>query len=155
MARVTQQKSARQNGNSNNNRGAQIAKQRNNKKQNVVVENNAPGAKGLNNVVSKSGPKNEPLGKIPSPKRHTHDAHQLSIHTEPPPGYTFIPVGNPQLTTALKDFAKRGNHKIFSVSVSSLHLRVLLLTFGRRHHMLHAMSSPVKFTAWVFISLQQ
>jgi hypothetical protein len=155
MARVTQQKSARQSGKSNNNRGAQVAKQRSNNKQKVVIESTGQGSKGPNNVVSKPASKNGRSRKLPSPKRGTHDTHQLSIHTEPPPGYTFIPVGNPQLTTALKEFAKRGNHKIFSVSVSSLPRKILSLTVYRQHHMLNAMSCRVKSTVQDFISLQQ
>ncbi|KPI36802.1 uncharacterized protein AB675_11876 [Cyphellophora attinorum] len=91
MARVTSQKNARHNGAYGNNRGSQIAKQhhKNNQKQKVVVES----GKG-------------------------QDRNVLSFHTEPPQGYTFIPAGNPQLTAALKEFAKRGNHKIFSVSTT-------------------------------------
>jgi hypothetical protein len=114
MARVTSQKNARHNGAYGNNRGSQIAKQhhKNNQKQKVVVE----GGKGQDrNVVSNSNSETERGHR--RGHAHAHRSRQLSFHTEPPQGYTFIPAGNPQLTAALKEFAKRGNHKIFSVSV--------------------------------------
>jgi hypothetical protein len=114
MARVTQQKSSRHNGPSNSVRGAQVSKQRNSKKQRVVIKNNNTGQNGSGDVVSTSC--KTARGRQPE-WRKTY-GRQLSFHTEPPPGYTFIPAGNPQLTTALKEFAQRGNHKIFSVSVS-------------------------------------
>jgi hypothetical protein len=114
MARVTQQKPFRQNGNANAPRGAQVSKQRNNKKQKVVIKSNQRGQNGSSDVVSAS--QKTARGRRRA-KPHAYD-RQLSFHTEPPPGYTFIPAGNPQLTTALKEFAQRGNHKIFSVSVS-------------------------------------
>jgi hypothetical protein len=122
MARVTQQKSSKQTGPSSA-RGAQISKQRNNnnKKQKVVVKSNAQGHNGSTDVVSVSS--KALLGRKAGRRRA--DAHQLSFHTEPPPGYTFIPAGNPQLTTALKEFAKKGNHKIFSVSVRTKDDRIL------------------------------
>lgn len=44
---------------------------------------------------------------------------QLSFKAEPPTGYTFIPAGNPELTNALKEFARKGNHRIYAVSVSA------------------------------------
>ena len=43
---------------------------------------------------------------------------QLTFKTKPPAGYTFIPAGNPELTNALKEFARQANEKIFAVSVS-------------------------------------
>jgi hypothetical protein len=43
---------------------------------------------------------------------------QLSFTARPPPGYTFIPAGHPELTAAMKEFARKGNHKIYAVSVS-------------------------------------
>ncbi|KAK5091534.1 hypothetical protein LTS08_005295 [Lithohypha guttulata] len=42
----------------------------------------------------------------------------LSFHAEPPPGYTFIPAGNTQLTAAMKAFAKKGGHQIMAVSAT-------------------------------------
>jgi hypothetical protein len=45
---------------------------------------------------------------------------QLSFTAKPPPGYTFIPAGHPELTAALKEFARKGNHQIHAVSVSLL-----------------------------------
>lgn len=123
MARVTQQKPAKQAGpsNSNNkNRSAQVAKQRNTKKQKVVVESNGQGSNKPRNVVSKS---RKMMRKQRTSRKYMQPAHkvrQLTFHTDPPPGYTFIPAGNPQLTTALKEFAKKGNFKIYSVSVSTI-----------------------------------
>ncbi len=43
---------------------------------------------------------------------------QLSFTARPPPGYTFIPAGHPELTSAMKEFARKGNHEIYAVSVS-------------------------------------
>ena len=43
---------------------------------------------------------------------------QLTFKTKPPAGYTFISAGNPELTNALKEFARQANEKIFAVSVS-------------------------------------
>lgn len=128
MARVTQQKGPKHNGGGYaNNRAAQVAKQQRNKKQKVVVENKSNNKDAPRNVVSK--PAKTVRGHGPQHPR-AHPRHQLSFHTEPPPGYTFIPAGNPQLTAALKDFAKRGNHKIYSVSVCCC-TRVHL--FANRH----------------------
>ena len=45
-------------------------------------------------------------------------ALQLSFTATPPAGYTFIPAGHPELTAALKEFARKGNHQIYAVSVS-------------------------------------
>ena len=47
-------------------------------------------------------------------------AVQLSFTVKPPPGYTFIPAGHPELTAALKEFARKGNHQIYAVSVGFL-----------------------------------
>lgn len=121
MARVTSQKNARQNGGSGNNRGSQIAKQQHKttQKQKVILENNQGKGKG-HNVVSSS--KHLTAQGSPSGNAPAHRSRQLSFHTEPPPGYTFIPAGNSQLTAALKEYAKRGNHKIYSVSVCQFQL---------------------------------
>lgn len=150
MARVTQQKSSRQNGNSNSNsvRGAQVSKQRNNKKQKVVIKGNQQGQNGSSDVVSVS---HKTVRGRRTAERHAY-GRQLSFHTEPPPGYTFIPAGNPQLTTALKEFAQRGNHKIYSVSVSGLNLDLtpLLSNHHRLRLMPLAMSYRVKSIVSVF-----
>lgn len=116
MARVTQQKPGRATATSSSTRGAQVSKQRNNKKQKVVFQSNGPDQGEASNVVSTSSKsvKRRRKGKPPAHPK------QLSFHTEPPPGYTYIPAGNPQLTNALKEFAKKGNHKIYSVSVNPL-----------------------------------
>ena len=42
---------------------------------------------------------------------------QLFFETKPPPGYTFIPAGNPQLTNALKELADKEGAKPLAVSV--------------------------------------
>jgi hypothetical protein len=42
---------------------------------------------------------------------------KLSFTARPPPGYTFIPAGHPELTAAMKEFARKGNHQIYAVSV--------------------------------------
>ena len=46
------------------------------------------------------------------------DTSKVAFTEQPPPGYTFIAAGNPELTNALKEFASRGDHKIFVVTVS-------------------------------------
>ena len=150
MARVTHQKSAKQNGASGSTRGGQIAKQRNNKKQKVVVQSSAQGQNGPSSVVSKT--KLAARGHIKDkPRAHPR---QLSFHTEPPPGYTFIPAGNPQLTNALKEFAKKENHKIFSVSVSDVPAPFpSFANVNRPHLMPPAMNSLAKSTVLAFISL--
>ena len=118
MARVNTQKNARQNGGPGNNRGSQVAKQhqqRANKNQKVVLEKNNQGKGSDRNVVSKRIQPAARGRRVPG--RAAHRYSQLSFQADPPPGYTFIPAGNPQLTRALKEFAQRGNYKIFSVSV--------------------------------------
>ncbi|KAL2044556.1 hypothetical protein ABVK25_012384 [Lepraria finkii] len=89
MARVTQQKPARRNAAAGSTRGAQTAKNR--RTQKVVLESDSQGNK-LRSVIS--------------------------FRAEPPPGYTFITAGNPQLTNALKDFARKDNRKIHQVSTT-------------------------------------
>lgn len=43
---------------------------------------------------------------------------QISFQVRPPNGYTFIPAGNPELTTALKEASRDANQEIYAVSVS-------------------------------------
>lgn len=43
---------------------------------------------------------------------------QISFQARPPNGYTFIPAGNPELTTALKEASREANQQIYAVSVS-------------------------------------
>ena len=45
---------------------------------------------------------------------------QISFQARPPNGYTFIPAGNPELTTALKEASRDANQQIYAVSVSLL-----------------------------------
>ena len=40
--------------------------------------------------------------------------------TDPPPGYTFIAAGDPDLTRELKEIARRDGKKIYSVTVRLL-----------------------------------
>ncbi|OCT52291.1 hypothetical protein CLCR_08018 [Cladophialophora carrionii] len=46
------------------------------------------------------------------------DTRKVAFTENPPPGYTFIAAGNPELTNALKEFASRGQHKIFVVTIT-------------------------------------
>lgn len=48
------------------------------------------------------------------------DPSQISFKATPPAGYTFIPAGNPDLTTALKDASRQANRQIIAVTVSLL-----------------------------------
>jgi hypothetical protein len=41
----------------------------------------------------------------------------ISFEAKAPPGYTFIPAGNPHLTTACKELCRKDGLKIFAVSV--------------------------------------
>ena len=107
MARVTQQKPARQNGPAGPMRGAQAAKNR--KRQKVVVESDSKGNK-LRSVVSRHVAARTARG-------FAYHRSQISFRAEPPTGYTFIPAGNPQLTAALKEFSRKENRKIHQVSV--------------------------------------
>lgn len=50
---------------------------------------------------------------------------QISFETKPPPGYTFIPAGNPGFTNGCKELCRKDGYKIFTVSV-----RVSFLPFG-------------------------
>jgi len=90
------------------NRGAQVAKDRNRHK--VVLPGN-PKDKGkqLQSVVRKT---RAAAGGT------THPISQITFKAEPPQGYTFIPAGHPELTAALKEFSRQGDHKIFAVTVS-------------------------------------
>lgn len=47
-----------------------------------------------------------------------HPGSQITFKAEPPRGYTFIPAGHPELTAALKEFSRQGDHKIYAVTVS-------------------------------------
>lgn len=107
MARVASQKSAKQaSAASGGVRGGRVQKQR--KKHKVVLES--------------AGNKDEDklrmvVRKMQGQGRTRTYSTQLSFHSDPPPGYTFIPAGNTQLTAAMKIFAKRGGHQVMAVSV--------------------------------------
>jgi hypothetical protein len=108
MARVTQQKPARRNAAAGSTRGAQTAK---NRRQKVFIEADSKGDK-LRSVVRPAGM------TVRGPPAHPRN--QISFRAEPPPGYTFIPAGNPQLTNALKEFSRKEQRKIHQVSVGPL-----------------------------------
>ncbi|KAK4949645.1 hypothetical protein LTR10_011486 [Elasticomyces elasticus] len=89
MARV-KQKARKPSGKETSTRAAQVAKDRN--KHKVVVETTSKDEKKLRSVIT--------------------------FRADPPPGYTFIPAGNPELTAALKEFARREDQKIFAVTLA-------------------------------------
>ncbi len=88
-------------------RGAHVAKERN--KHKVVVQGTSKEQKQLRSVV-------RPTKYLA--RGITYRNRQVTFRADPPQGYTFIPAGNPELTAALKEFARRGDHKIFAVTVS-------------------------------------
>ena len=95
--------------NSNGIRGGKIQKQR--KKHKVVLENANNKDNGKPDMVVRR------TRKVRT-RTGTHTL-QMSFHANPPPGFTFIPAGNTQLTQALKMFAKRAGKQIMAVSVGS------------------------------------
>jgi hypothetical protein len=107
MARVPPARAGRQNVGPGFVKAGQTAKQR--RKQKIVLENENQGPNADRSVVrsSRLNPHEDPA----------HPLVKLSFTANPPPGYTFIPMGNPQLTNALKDAARRGDYKVMSVSV--------------------------------------
>lgn len=106
MAKV-KQKAAKTSAKAAPTRAAQVAKERN--KHKVVVETTSKEEKKLRSVVRR------PLRHIP--RGTTYLNRQITFRADPPPGYTFIPAGNPELTAALKEFSRRGDHRIFAVTV--------------------------------------
>lgn len=90
-------------------RGARVHKQR--KKHKVVLESAGNKDDDSPSMVVRNC--RSTRGK---PEAHTL---QLFFHAEPPPGYTFIPAGNTQLTAAMKAFAKREGQQIMAVSVGT------------------------------------
>ena len=137
MARV-KQKAAKHGAAGASTRGAQVAKQNLNKHK-IEVQGD-PKEKKLSTVVSKDAgfsfidslPKSAIQRLPPSiinnlPREVIYrglviskpDTTKVAFTERPPPGYTFIAAGNPELTNALKEFASRGDHKIFVVTVSS------------------------------------
>lgn len=104
------------------NRGVQVAKDRNRHK--VVLPGNPKDkdkGKQLQSVVRKTRA---------APRGTAHQVSQITFMAEPPQGYTFIPAGNPELTAALKEFSRQGDHTIFAVTVSlSSPLPLLALIF--------------------------
>ncbi len=109
MAKV-KQKAAKGGAGAASTRGGQISKQRN--KHKVVLESTSKEQNKLRSVVRRT--KGFPRGT-------TYLNDQITFRADPPPGYTFIPAGNPELTAALKEFARRGDNKIYAVTVSASH----------------------------------
>lgn len=107
MARVKQKTRKQVPSGGDSTRGAQVAKERN--KDTVVVEATSKEHNKLRSVV-------RPARCLP--RDTTYLNHQITFRVDPPQGYTFIPAGNPELTAALKEFARRGDHKIYAVTVS-------------------------------------
>lgn len=110
MAKV-KQKVAKQGAAGASTRGAQISKQ---KKHKIAVQGD-PRDKKLPTVVRKKSAR--VLAKSGF-KTRLPDPQKIAFTDEPPPGYTFITAGNPELTNALKEFALRADQKIFVVTVS-------------------------------------
>ena len=107
MAQVTRQQRGKQAGASAATRGGQISKQR--KKQKVILERDQEDKK-LRTVVRRYHR---------TARGRAHPYPQVSFRADPPQGYTFIPLGNPQLTNALKKAAVESNQKVHIVSVRS------------------------------------
>lgn len=107
MARVKQKTRKQAPSGGASTRGAQVAKERH--KHTVVVEGTSKEQNKLRSVV-----------RLASclPRGTTYLDRQITFRADPPQGYTFIPAGNPELTAALKEFARRGDHKIYAVTVS-------------------------------------
>lgn len=106
MARV-KQKVARKGGGGASTRGGQVAKQKN--KHRIVLGDNTKEKK-IPTVVRKGA------RRWPGSITYLMDT-KITFRADPPPGYTFIPAGNPELTSALKEFARTGDHKIYAVTV--------------------------------------
>jgi hypothetical protein len=50
---------------------------------------------------------------------HTLTIIQVTTDKIPPPGFEFVPMGNPTLTTACKELSREKDAMIFIVSVSA------------------------------------
>ena len=57
---------------------------------------------------------------------------QLHGNSKPPTGYTFIPAGDPQLTSRCKQIAKAEGLTVFIVSVSSPNIPVITILISPR-----------------------
>jgi len=86
-------------------RGAGVGKQRKKQKMEIVSHDKDKKGGVVRNKV------------LLARRGSTHGPRQISFTAQPPPGYTFIPAGNPQLTAALKEAAKRGNQQVYAVTV--------------------------------------
>lgn len=144
MAKV-KQKAARHGAARAPTRGAQVARQ---KKHRIAVQAD-PNDKKLSTVVSRISKSSwialwrRVIDKLPASIIHKlprdiikrlpreevlrglvisqPDKKKVAFTEDPPPGYTFIAAGNPELTNAMKEFSSRGNHKIFVVTVRASH----------------------------------
>lgn len=76
-----------------------------------VVLEEMTGKKKLKTAVS------EPLKANGKPRHQYLTLAKLSLREKPPPGYTFIPAGDPQLTNRCKKIAKDEQLTVFIVSV--------------------------------------
>src|SRR5438045_9015898 len=82
--------------------------------------------------------------------------HQVSYNVHPPPGFTYIPAGNPDFTRKCKEFSQAGDHEVFVVSVSSVAQAVLqrnTIPNPRRLQTEKRMVLPNMFTVWGIILL--
>ena len=77
----------------------------------VIIESVGQEQKKLKTTVRRSGQRRLARELTPG---------QISFQARPPNGYTFIPAGNPELTTALKEASRDANQQIYAVSVSFL-----------------------------------
>lgn len=107
MAKV-KQKAAKHGAAGTSTRGGQVLKQRN--KHKVVLESTSKEQNKLQSVVRRTRC---------FARGTTYLNDQITFRADPPAGYTFIPAGNPELTAALKEFARRGDNKIYAVTVSA------------------------------------
>lgn len=126
MARVKQRGGKKAPGGAST-RGRQVAKEKN--KHKFVLGGNAADKK-LPTVVRKRE------ASCPRGIAYSFIHRKITFRADPPPGYTFVPAGNPELTTALKEFARRGDHKIFAVTVRPIQYCAPgpLLTFQTTPH---------------------
>jgi hypothetical protein len=77
-----------------------------------------------------------PVHRQPSATQRT-DSKQFTTKREPPPGFEFVPIGNPALTTACKELSREQGAMIFIVTVCEHHLlsvqTSLTLTLAASH----------------------
>lgn len=64
----------------------------------------------------------------------TDISFQITSNRNPPPGFTFVPVGNPELTQLCKEISREQDCMIFVVSVGSTHFTILLVHMANDIH---------------------